>query len=58
VAARFRAASPMPALVGTAGSLLATVQLSLAEPDFADDTICDQLAEHLLRMLDLPAEEA
>lgn len=57
-AGRFRAASPMPALAGTAGSLLATVHLSLTDPDFADDTIYDQLAEHLLCMLGLPAEDA
>jgi AcrR family transcriptional regulator len=57
-AGRFHVASPQLALAGAAGSLLATVHLSLADPDFAADAVYDQLAEQLPRMLGLPAEEA
>jgi hypothetical protein len=39
-------------------SLLATLHLSLTDPDFDDDTVYDHLAEQLLRLLGIPPDEA
>lgn len=57
-AGRFRTDNAKLALACTAGSLLATLQVALTDPDFADDSVYDQLAEQLLRMLGVPAGEA
>ncbi|CAK7284070.1 AcrR family transcriptional regulator [Streptomyces misionensis JCM 4497] len=57
-AGRFRTGNVKLALACVAGSLLATQQLALSDPDFADDAVYDQLAEQLLVMLGLDAEEA
>jgi AcrR family transcriptional regulator len=57
-AGRFDVVNPQLALAGVAGSLLATLHLSLTEPELVDDAACDQLAEQLLRMLGIPTDEA
>jgi AcrR family transcriptional regulator len=57
-AGRFRAPSAKLALACAAGSLLATLQIALTDPDFADDAVYDQLAEQLLIMLGVDTEEA
>ena len=57
-AGRFQASDPRLALAITAGALLAVLQLSLASPDSVTDATCDGAAEHLLRMLGVPAARA
>jgi AcrR family transcriptional regulator len=57
-AGRFEVANPQLALACVAGSLLATLHLSLTQPELVDDAACDQLAEQLLRMLGLAADDA
>jgi AcrR family transcriptional regulator len=55
---RFHAANARLALGAVAGSLLATLYLSLSDPDLIDDAACDQLAEQLLRMLGVAPDDA
>ncbi|GAB3002630.1 TetR/AcrR family transcriptional regulator [Saccharothrix stipae] len=55
---RFRVGEPRLALATTAGALLAVLHVSLANPDRVTDTMCDEAAEQLLRMLGVPLEEA
>ncbi|MFD9698226.1 TetR/AcrR family transcriptional regulator [Lentzea sp. NPDC059081] len=55
---RFQVSSARLAMSTVAGALLAALQLSLTDPAFDDDTVYDQLAEQLLRMLGIPAAEA
>ncbi|MBV1854342.1 TetR/AcrR family transcriptional regulator [Catellatospora tritici] len=55
---RFTVTEPVLARAAVAGAVLATLHLSLTDPDRVDDTACDQLAEQLLRMLGVPAEQA
>ncbi|MFD3504634.1 TetR/AcrR family transcriptional regulator [Streptomyces sp. NPDC058676] len=57
-AGRFQVENTRLALATVAGSLLATLHLSLSDPELVDDRACDQVAEQLLRMLGLPADEA
>ena len=62
-AGRFDAPDPQLALAITAGALLATLHKSLADNEFGDnefgdDSGYDLLAEHLLRMLGVPGDEA
>jgi AcrR family transcriptional regulator len=57
-AGRFRVDNPKLALATTAGSLLGTLHLTLTDPAFDNDEVCDQLAEQLLRMLGVTAAEA
>jgi len=57
-AGRFQVENPRLALAATVGSVLATLQMALADPDFAAQPVDEQLAEHLLRMFGLPADEA
>ena len=57
-AGRFHAPSPQLALAVTAGALLATLYKSLTDSAFTDDSVYDQLAEHLLCMLGVPVDEA
>ena len=55
---RFRVDDPRLALAVTAGALLAVLHVSLAHPERVDDSVCDEVAEQLLRMLGLPLGEA
>ncbi|MEV4087105.1 TetR/AcrR family transcriptional regulator [Nonomuraea fuscirosea] len=55
---RFQASNPRLALAAVGGSLLATLHLMLSDPGVPLQKTCDQLAEHLLRLLGLPADEA
>jgi AcrR family transcriptional regulator len=57
-AGRFQVENPRLALAVTGGSLLATLHLTLTNPDLDSNTTCDQLAEQLLRMLGIPGDEA
>jgi AcrR family transcriptional regulator len=57
-AGRFQADNPKLALAATAGSLLTTLHLTVTDPDFAAQPVDEQLAEQLLRMFGLPADEA
>jgi AcrR family transcriptional regulator len=57
-AGRFHVDNPKLALAATAGSLLTTLHLTLTDADFAAQPVDQQLAEHLLRMFGLPADEA
>ncbi|WP_306359843.1 TetR/AcrR family transcriptional regulator [Nocardia sp. CC227C] len=57
-AGRFTTPNPKLALAATAGSLLGALHLSCTDPNMDDDTLYDQLAEQLLRMLGLPPAEA
>lgn len=55
---RFDVPDERLAVSTVAGALLAALHLSLTQPDFDNDTVYDQLAERLLRMLGMPAAEA
>lgn len=55
---RFDVRDERLAVSTVAGALLAALHLSLTQPDFDNDTVYDQLAERLLRMLGMPAAEA
>ncbi len=57
-AGRFQADNPKLALAVTAGALLTTLHLTLTDPHFAAQPVDGQLAEQLLRMFGLPADEA
>lgn len=57
-AGRFTAADAGLALACAGGSFLATVRLALTDPAQYNEEVFDQLAEHLLMLLGLPAEEA
>ncbi len=57
-AGRFHVASPKLAVAAVAGALLGTLHLSLTDPDFAEETAFDQLAEQLLCLLGIPLAEA
>jgi AcrR family transcriptional regulator len=57
-AGRFQADNAKLALAATAGSVLTTLHLTLTDPDFAAQPVDEQLAEQLLRMFGLPADEA
>lgn len=57
-AGQFYAPNPQLALTITAGALFTTLHKSLTDGAFSDDSIYDQLAEHLLRMLGMPPDEA
>jgi AcrR family transcriptional regulator len=57
-AGRFQADNPKLALAATAGTLLTTLHLTLTDPHFAAQPVDEQLAEQLLRMFGLPADEA
>ncbi|MFI6096046.1 TetR/AcrR family transcriptional regulator [Lentzea sp. NPDC051213] len=57
-AGRFTVADPELALTIVAGSVLALGQLLHAQPDRDDAAATDQIAEDLLRMLGVPADEA
>jgi AcrR family transcriptional regulator len=57
-AGRFTVADPELALVIAAGAVLALGQLLHAEPERDDAAATDQIAEDLLRMLGVPADEA
>lgn len=57
-AGAFDIGNPRLALASAAGALLATLQLSLAEPGAVDDAACDELAENLLRMFGVAAKKA
>jgi AcrR family transcriptional regulator len=57
-AGRFQADNPKLALAATAGALLTTLHLTLTDPHFAAQPVDEQLAEQLLRMFGLPADEA
>ncbi|MGQ4384792.1 TetR/AcrR family transcriptional regulator [Streptomyces sp. SAS_270] len=55
---RFAMADPAIAVTALGGSLLALVELRFARPDLAGDEAAANLAEMLLRMLGVPAEDA
>jgi AcrR family transcriptional regulator len=57
-AGRFSTVEPRLARAAVAGAVLATLRLSLTDPDLVDDAACDQLAEQMLRMLGAAHEEA
>ena len=57
-AGRFDAPNPQLALAITAGALLATLHQGLAEGPLGQDSTYDLLADHLLRMLGVPADDA
>jgi hypothetical protein len=45
---RFLKAEPRLAGAAVSGAVLATLQMSLANPELVDDEACDQLVEQLL----------
>ncbi|MFI7501539.1 TetR/AcrR family transcriptional regulator [Streptomyces sp. NPDC049687] len=55
---RFVMSDPTVALTALGGSLLALVELRFARPDLDGDEAASNLAEMLLRMLGVPAEDA
>ena len=55
---RLHVEHPKIALAVTLGSVLATLRLALADPDLAAEPVDEQLAEHLLLMFGLPADQA
>ncbi|GAA2531651.1 TetR/AcrR family transcriptional regulator [Winogradskya humida] len=55
---RLRVDNAPLAVAVTLGSVLASLRLALADPDLAVGSVAEQLAEHLLRMFGLPADEA
>jgi hypothetical protein len=54
----FLKAEPRLARAAVSGAVLATLQMSLANPELVDDEACDQLVEQLLRMLGVPFDAA
>ncbi|MFC0602724.1 TetR/AcrR family transcriptional regulator [Streptomyces palmae] len=56
-AGRFRVGDPRVAVAGISGSLLGLVELKMSSPAL-DDDVCEQMAELMLRMLGMPADEA
>ncbi|KUJ65342.1 hypothetical protein ACZ90_49295 [Streptomyces albus subsp. albus] len=57
-AGRFRVGDPRVALAGISGSLLGLVELKMARPPLEGGDVCEQMAELMLRMLGMSAEEA
>ncbi|MYW17734.1 TetR/AcrR family transcriptional regulator, partial [Streptomyces sp. SID2955] len=55
---RFAVTDPVVALTALGGSLLALVELRFARPDVDGDEAASRMAEMLLSMLGVPAEEA
>ena len=55
---RFLKAEPRLARAAVSGAVLATLQMSLTNPELVDDAACDQLVEQLLRMLGVPFDAA
>ena len=55
---RFLKAEPPLARAAVSGAVLATLQMSLTNPELVDDAACDQLVEQLLRMLGVPFDAA
>jgi hypothetical protein len=55
---RFRKGEPRLLRAAVSGAMLATLQMSLTDPDLVDDAACDQLVEQLLCLLGLPPREA
>jgi hypothetical protein len=51
---RFLKAEPRLARAAVSGAVLATLQVSLTNPELVDRAACDQLVEQLLRMLGVP----
>jgi AcrR family transcriptional regulator len=49
---------PRLARAAVSGAVLATLPMSLTNPELVDDAACDQLVEQLLRMLGVPFEAA
>jgi AcrR family transcriptional regulator len=57
-AGRFQVHNPKLAMSTVTGALLTALHLSLTDPAFDNDTVYDELAEQLLRMLGVPPSEA
>ena len=55
---RFLKAEPRLARAAVSGAVLATLQMSLTNPELVDDAACDQLVEQLLRMLGVSFDAA
>jgi hypothetical protein len=55
---RFLEGEPRLARAAVSGAVLATLQISLSNPELVDDAACDHLVEQLLRMLGVPFDAA